>query len=50
MDVDKLKEIKGLRDPTALKIMDCVSEYIRKENSKTKLDAIVAAKSANLER
>lgn len=50
LDIDKLKSIKGVGEKTALKIMDCVTEHIRKENSKTKLDEIIAAKSANLER
>ncbi|MDX9701713.1 MAG: transcription termination factor NusA [Candidatus Auribacterota bacterium] len=48
-DEESIKEIKGVGEKSALKIIEAIRKFINKEQSKTKLDSILAEKSKELQ-
>lgn len=45
LNEDSIKEIKGVGEKSAPKILEAINQFVQRENSKTKLDSIIAEKS-----
>ncbi|MCB1194834.1 transcription termination/antitermination protein NusA [bacterium] len=50
LDIESLKNLKGIGEKTAPQILESIQTYVRKEQSKTKLDSILAQKSKELQK
>lgn len=50
LEIGVIKDLKGIGEKTAPKILDAIKSFVTKEKSKTKLDALIAEKSKEMKK